>query len=61
MHEITRIFSPSGPHFAPCADGYGPAPMTLSPLSSLYHVLSIPPVKLLLTQMRKRPVPPPAP
>jgi hypothetical protein len=35
--------------------------MTLSPLSSLFHVLSIPPTNILLRQMRKRPVPPPAP
>ena len=61
MHEITRIFRPSGPHFAPRADGYGPTPTTPSALSSLFHVLSIPPVNILLSQMRKRPVPPPAP
>lgn len=61
MYEITHILRPSGPHYAPCADGYGPTPMPLSPLSSLFHVLSIPPANILLSQMRKRPVPPPAP
>jgi len=61
MYEITRILRPSGPHLAPCADGYGPTSMPPSPLSSLFHVLSIPPVNILLCQMRKRPVPPPAP
>ena len=61
MNEITRIFRPSGPHFAPCADGYGPNTVTPSPLSTLFHALSIPPSNILLAQMRKRPVPPPAP
>ncbi|NER58934.1 hypothetical protein G3435_00980 [Pseudomonas sp. MAFF212428] len=61
MHEITRIFRPSGHPFAPCANGYGPHLSATSPLSTLFHVLSIPPGKLLLAQMRKRPVPPPAP
>ncbi len=60
MYEITRILRPSGPHFAPCADGYGPTPMILSPLSNLFHVLSIAPANILLSLMRKRPVPPPA-
>ncbi|SPO69260.1 Putative exported protein (fragment) [Pseudomonas sp. JV241A] len=65
MYETTRIFRPSGPFAALFGKPYGPnavasPALTSSPLSTLFHTLSIPPRDVLLAHKRKRPVPPPA-
>lgn len=64
MHEITRIFRPQGPFAALFGKLFGPTAVTSlslisSPLSTLFHALSIPPRDALLAHKRKRPVPPP--
>ncbi|MFJ1337031.1 hypothetical protein ACIKP7_02705 [Pseudomonas caricapapayae] len=58
MNETTRIFRPQGPFAALFGKAFGP--ITNSPLSTLFHTLSIPPRDALLAHKRKRPVPPPA-
>ncbi|MCW2269226.1 hypothetical protein D3C77_82500 [compost metagenome] len=65
MNETTRIFRPQGPFAALFGNTYGPTAvatlsLTSSPLSTLFHALSIPPRDVLLAHKRKRPVPPPA-
>ncbi|HEK1683839.1 TPA: hypothetical protein SMR42_000141 [Pseudomonas putida] len=65
MHEITRIRRPHGPLAHLTGKSTGPFPAVVSslgcsPLSTLFHTLSIPPRDVLLAHKRKRPVPPPA-
>ncbi|KJK09435.1 MULTISPECIES: hypothetical protein [Pseudomonas] len=65
MNETTRIFRPQGPFAALFGKPYGPTlaadqSLSSSPLSTLFHALSIPPRDALLAHKRKRPVPPPA-
>lgn len=66
MYEITRIYRSHGPLAGLLGKATGPFPAVVrstlgcSPLSTLFHTLSIPPRDVLLAHKRKRPVPPPA-
>ncbi|TDF79984.1 hypothetical protein [Pseudomonas sp. H9] len=65
MNENTRIFRHQGPFAALFGKPFGPTfaadlSLSSSPLSTLFHTLSIPPRDALLVHKRKRPVPPPA-